>query len=479
MAQPDGVDGGSRKAFWVRRLPESAVAWSWMFNGLRLASGLLLLPLLLKVLNPAELGLYYVFLQLATVVFLADFGFSLSVERGLAYALSGAKALTGQGMGSGVTGVGANEVLLRSVVRSAGMIYRGLAVAVVVFLAVVGTWVVGMGVGEVRDPGGAWVAWGVLVVATGLEVYSLYWVAVLRGLNEVSCGARWLTWAYGIKLGLGAGLLASGAGLLSVPLAGLAAGVVLRWGAGRAVRRRVPDPGRVEAGEVRRILAAIWPNSWRLGMQTAAVFLVTNVYSVICLATEGLGPQAYAEYGLSAQVMTLSAGIAGVWTSVKWPLVAQWRVRGEREAIRRLLAPRYRRQMLTFGGLAGMAILAGPGLLEMLSHDKKLLPVGLLVLMALNGWGELNFSFWTTLISTENRIPSAGPLVATQVGVALVAAGWVGWGGGGLEALVVAPLVLGGMFNYWWWSRVGARILNVTYMRFVLGDRLMAYGKDQ
>jgi O-antigen/teichoic acid export membrane protein len=48
---------------FMKRTYNSAVAWSWVMNGLRLASGVLLLPLLLQYLSEADFGMYFVFLH--------------------------------------------------------------------------------------------------------------------------------------------------------------------------------------------------------------------------------------------------------------------------------------------------------------------------------------------------------------------------------------------------------------------------------
>jgi hypothetical protein len=282
--------------------------------------------------------------------------------------------------------------------------------------------------------------------------------------------------AYGLKVVLSIGLLFAGAGLLSVPLAGLAAGVVLRWGASREVRRFLPDLGESVPGEVRRVVGALWPNSWRLGLQLASAYAMTYGLALVCMSVSRLGKAIYAEYSLSLQVMNIAVGVAGVWTSTKWPLVAQLRTQDDRTGIRRVLAPRFRWQIGTFVLLASLAILVGPVLLEWKGSDKRMLPALWLAVLAINALGELNFSFWTTLISTENRIPSVGPLVVTQVvglGTGVVLVLGFGWG---VEAFVLTPLILGAGFNYWWWARQGSRILRTTFWRFLFGKGAPAHG---
>ncbi|MCC7376276.1 MAG: hypothetical protein IT581_16575 [Verrucomicrobiales bacterium] len=472
---------GSRIRALATRLQGSALIWSWLFNGLRLASGLVVLPLLLHQLSRTELGIYYLLLNLGTIAFLADFGFSLSVERAVAYAMGGAANLRATGMELS-TGGEPNRVLLREVVRSAQQLYRGLSAAAAVALALGGTYLVSKATRDlpalaaVSFVPNTVLAWALQWMATSLEIYSFYWVAVLRGMNRITTSAQWLSLAYGLKVALSIGLLFLGAGLLSVPLAGLVAGVVLRWGASREVRRILPDLGVSGAGEVRRVVSALWPNSWRLGLQLASSYAMTYGLAWVCMSVSWLGAAMYAEYSLSLQVMNIAVGVAGVWTSTKWPLVAQLRTKDDRLGIRRVLAPRFRWQVVTLVLLASLAILLGPALLEWKGSDKRMLPALWLVVLAINALGESNFSFWTTLISTENRIPSVGPLVATQVtvlGTVVVLVLALGWG---VEAFVVTPLLLGAIFNYWWWARQGSRILRTTFWRFFFGKAPLAHG---
>lgn len=472
---------GSRIRTLLARLRGSALLWSWLFNGLRLASGLVVLPLLLHQLSRTELGVYYLLLNLGTIAFLADFGFSLSVERSVAYALGGASNLKATGMEVTTSGE-PNRALLGEVVRSARVLYRGLSAAAAVILAVGGSYLILKAVQGLPSVAMAsfvpntLVAWLVQWMATSLEIYSFYWVAVLRGLNRVTLSAQWLSLAYGLKLAVSVAFLLLGAGLLAVPVAGLLAGMVLRWGARREVRRILPDLGTPEPGEVRRVVGALWPNSWRLGLQLASAYAITYGLAWVCMSVDRMGAAIYAEYSLSLQVMNIAVGIAGVWTSTRWPLVAQMRTRDDRAGIRTVLAPRFRWQVMTFVMLAALAIVAGPVLLEWKGSDKRMLPPLWLVVLAFNALGEMNFSFWTTLISTENRIPSVGPLVVTQlmvlgsVGVLVLGLGW------GLEAFVMMPLLLGGMFNYWWWARQGSRILRTTFWRFLLGKAAPMHG---
>jgi len=65
----------------LKRLHNSTVAGSWVSNVLRLAIGVLLLPLVLGKLSTKELGMYYVLLSLVALAPVIDFGFSPTIVR--------------------------------------------------------------------------------------------------------------------------------------------------------------------------------------------------------------------------------------------------------------------------------------------------------------------------------------------------------------------------------------------------------------
>lgn len=458
---------GTERPGLVGRLLGSAVIWSWMFSGLRLASGLVLLPLLSKLLSDTDFGMHYVFVTLGTVVPMMDFGFALSVERGLAYAWGGARSLESIGVGAPAESGEPNRVLIGEVLASSLRLYRGLTVGAFVLLGGVGTMMVGSGVGETTSVPVTWVAWTVHLVALSFELYTGYWVAALRGLGRVRNSARWLAVAYGLRLGLAVGLLLLGAGLLAVPVAGLVSGVVLRALAGREVLRAFGAELRAAeaSANVARILRVVWPNSWRLGLQLLAMALSANAFVYLCRREFGLATVGV--YGLSVQVMNIAVGIAAVWSTVKWPVVAKLRQQGDLAGIRAQMRPRYLLQLTTFVGLATAAVVLGPWLLRVIGSDKQMLPWPWLALLALNALGETNFAFWTTLISTENRIPAVWAFVATQLASIGLAFLLVLGAGRGPESFVLAPLLFGACFNYWWWARAGARMLGTTFRRFV------------
>jgi len=156
-----------------------------------------------------------------------------------------------------------------------------------------------------------------------------------------------------------------------------------------------------------------------------------------------------------------------VWTAVKWPLIGQLRARQDLGRLRRELWPRLWLQRISFFLLAAVVLALGPRMISLIDADKQLVPIELLFAMALNAFLDMQFGAWATFISTENRIPTLWPtVISSVVTIGLVwmaiASGWSGIG-----ALVLGPLIVGCLFNYWFWGCEGARTLKTTWWRFV------------
>ena len=449
-----------------KRLLHSAVVWSWMFNVLRLAAGLLLLPLVLHKLTQSDLGMYYVFLGLTGLLPTIDVAFSFNIGRYVGYAMAGAQRLQPQGIDYSRTDVGPNYKLLWELLIGTQALYRLLALGVILILGVAGTAVVGLRIDETSSPPRTWIAWTITLVAAAWEIYSGWWSVFLQGMNQVVLSTRLSSVAYAAKVLIAAVLLFLGAGLLALPLAGLVSGLWLRSQARRRCLALLSVSAPPAAGfTLGSLLNIIWPNSWRAGLKLLSLYSSTATLAFLCL--KYLGLKANAQYGLSLQIMSIIQGISSVWTAVKWPLIGQLRARQDLGRLRRELWPRLWLQRISFFLLAAVVLALGPRMISLIDADKQLVPIELLFAMALNAFLDMQFGAWATFISTENRIPTLWPtVISSVVTIGLVwmaiASGWSGIG-----ALVLGPLIVGCLFNYWFWGCEGARTLKTTWWRFV------------
>jgi Na+-driven multidrug efflux pump len=188
----------------------------------------------------------------------------------------------------------------------------------------------------------------------------------------------------------------------------------------------------------------------------------------ICVAFFGLA--ATAEYGLSVQVINIAYGMALVWTQVKWPAAAQLRATHDHDGIGRLMRPRLWLQLVMFVALSAGALLLVPSILEWLGTDKRMLPLAWGGILAVTSLLELNFAFWGSLLGLENRIPTLRSAIATTAVGLVLSVILISYTRAGVFGLVIAPLISGMLFLYWYWPRAGARGLGTTWTRFMFGN---------
>ncbi|MEK7780521.1 MAG: hypothetical protein AAB370_03345 [Verrucomicrobiota bacterium] len=437
-------------------------------NGLRLTSGIVVLPLLILKLSKPDYDMYFVFLSLSALLPILDLGFSVSIGRAVNYAMGGATQLQAMGMVAQPAGAGPNQAMLWQLLHSTRLLYRWLAVGILVVIGVVGTWFIWKAVPQTSSPEMTWAAWIVTLLAMAWDSYSGWWNSYLRNMNCVLAGARQAVATQSLKIILTCVLLLGGFGLLSVPVATICASFLQRFLARRMVLGLLDqknDPGRKSVA-VRTMLSTLWPNSWRVGIHLMSCYLAGQANTLICLPLLGLS--ASGQYGFSFQLISICASMAQVWTYVKWPQVGQLRIQQDQAALRKLLWPRIWLQYLTFGVLVVGVVICVPALLHWRGSDKALLPVLWLSLLALNGFLESNCAFWNTLIATENRLPMVWPTLIGNVASFLLIVILVKTTQLGLAAFVIAPLSVGILFNYWNWPREGARSIGTSWLKFLL-----------
>src|SRR5258708_1550250 len=198
----------------LTRVRDSAVVWSGLFNALRLASGLILLPLVLRKFTTPDFGMYYVLLSLSALVPLVDFGFGPTIGRFVSYALGGAETVQTHGLAKPGSSAGPNYALLWQLLYTARRLYRVLVLALLVILGTWGTYLVEIRIQETSSVLITRLAWLSTLLTALFDIYSNWWVVYLRNLNRVVTAARIDMIAMTVRLVLGAALLLAGAGLL-------------------------------------------------------------------------------------------------------------------------------------------------------------------------------------------------------------------------------------------------------------------------
>jgi O-antigen/teichoic acid export membrane protein len=457
---------------FLNRSINSAVVWSWAFNGLRFGSALLLLPLLLRALTKADLGMHYLFLSFAALGPLLDLGFLTAIDRAVGYAMGGAPDLKAQGLMTNESQKSTptpNLKLLWELLSTTRSLYGILSVLLLIVLSLSGTFVVAYKVAETSSPARTWLAWGVTLFSAVLELYSGWWSVFLRAMDRPLQSMKILVFSYAFRITAAAGILMMGGGLLSLPLAAFLSSILVRQASRRAVLRlmgeRPSEPTPRERSMT--LLKTLWPNSWRTGVQLLSTYLVTSANSFVCLKFFGLNGNA--QYGLSVQVVNTIVAMAIVWSGVKWPRISRLQAQGAREEIRKVFRRSIWLQILTYAALAMLLVPALPWLFKLIGSDKTTVPLPWMVLLAVVSFFESHFITWCTLLHTENRQPYIRAIIVSNLLCLALTLVLLSSTKLGMGSLILSPLIVGAVFNYWHWPREGASRFGMTWAAFMSG----------
>jgi hypothetical protein len=409
--------------------------------------------------------MYYVLLSLSALVPLVDFGFGPTIGRFVGYAMGGATSFQTHGLEKPGNSAAPNYTLLWQLLFSSRALYRLLVLGLLLVLGGWGTYLVEMRIQETSSASITRLAWLATLLAALFDIYSNYWVIFLRGSNNVLAAARIDVLAMAVRLVLAATLLLGGVGLLSVPVGSLLGSLIQRHLARRRCLQLLSGHPAPKTTEFNEILRVLWPNTWRAGMICVGSYLTVNANTAICL--HSLGLLANAQYGLSIQLLGVITGMAGVWTAVKWPILAQYHARHDFTAIQRILRPRVWLQSLTFIPMAVVLLILGPFLLAHFGSGKQLLPAGWLTLLALGSFLDMQLGFWTTVIFIGNRLPFLWPVLASNALSIVLSLTLIHFTPLGLGALVLGPLLAGSCFNYWYWPPYACRSIGTGLFRLL------------
>jgi hypothetical protein len=246
------------------RLWHSPTFTTWGSTVTRSLSLFLVLPLLLRRLDPAEVAIWYLLAAIISLQGLADLGFAPTFTRLIAYAMGGKR--DDAASPATISGVNAPDWQQISRIWSTmRVVYWRLTAIAFVLLAVFGSWSLLRPMRALEDPLNGWLAWTIVLLASTVLLWAGAYASYLQGLNHVALLRRWeaLSSIAGILTSFVVLLL--GGRLLAVVLANQG-WVVVGLLRNRQLARTVEDARlrsfRAE-GVDPGVLASTWPSAWR------------------------------------------------------------------------------------------------------------------------------------------------------------------------------------------------------------------------
>lgn len=433
------------------------VWWGYGAQFFALASGVIILPLVLRLLSTEEVGMNYLMLSVATLATLVDFGFSTQFATHITYVYSGASYLQKEGLAKeGVFPPGQlNYRLLATLIRTARWLYRLLGGLVLVVMLTIGTAYVHrvtQGFTNVRH---SFLIWVVYSFSIFFQIYYAYYGALLLGSGKIRESKKASVYTNLLKIGLTYLLLLTGCGLLGLVLANLLSPFLTRYLSYRyyfTPRQRVRlRPYLISFAEQWQLFRLVWHNSKKMGLCSFASYLTHG--ATLMLAGLYLPLKEVASYGLMTQLLTLLTGVASILFTLYLPRFGSLRMQREPDVLLREAAL----TLNVFYGLyligAVVLVVGGNPLLRATGSATLLPQSGILAFASLVWFFDGNAWNYCLLIASRNAFPFLSNVLFTAV--TLTAGSYVAlaWAGGGIWALLLVKAVAQGIVYDWYWPR--------------------------
>lgn len=443
------------------------VTWSYVAKLFQIGSGLVTLPLILRLLTTEEVGMNYLMLTVSSIVGLMDFGFSPQFGRNFTYVNSGARRLCREGVEE-ERGGSIDWHLLSVLISTARFVYRRLSVLALIVMLTFGTgyiWYLTEGFTNVNNSLYIWILYS---FSTYFNIYFSYYSSLLTGsgmIRESSQAAILSKSAYLVLCTL---FLLLGWGLFAVVAANFIAPFVQRYVSYRAyfkpeLKARLAEQ-TVTREDIWETFSVIWFNAKKLGINFIGAYAVNKMGMFIIgfflpLATIG-------SYGLLTQLTTIVSGIANTMFVTYLPKVSNCRVTGDRPMLKRTISfSMVVGQIIMLAGALGIIFVA-PYLLEHIKSQtmlpSRLICVLYLVIVAL----ELNHSEFASVISTENKIPYVVPSLVSGGVIVLLTFMALKFTTLGLLGVVLVQGIVQAAYNNWRWPLWVFRELDMSISEF-------------
>ena len=455
------------------------VVWSYLGQFFSIASGLITLPLVLRMLSTEEIGMNYLMLTLGSLVSLFDFGFSPQFGRNISYVFSGVKELRREGVETPKGLLAVDYRLLATMIKTARFVYLRLGLIVLLTMLSFGTAYISHVTHGFINVNNSLLIWILFSFSTFFNVYYSYYTSLLTGKGLIMESKKAMVFSRLMYITLTYLFLLLGWGLLGVTLANLIApfinrGISYKYFFSDEVKNKI-NQHTVPKSEVIKLFNIIWHNAQKLGL----VFVGSYAISKLSLFLAGLylSMEEIASYGLMMQLVGLISSVAMTLYFAYQPRFASLRVQNDQ----RQLVDSFSFTLIVFyflfivGGVS--LILFGPWLLMIIKSNAMLPSIWILVFYLLITLLENNHSCFATLIVTKNNIPFVIP--------SLLAGGLIGIGSFislkftalGILGLVIVQGFCQLIYNNWKWPLEVLREFNISFPKLVYTGICMVKSK--
>jgi len=159
------------------------IFWNYLATFLKIASSVILLPAILKMMSSEMVGIWTIFGTITAFASLLDFGFNPSFARNITYVFSGVKTLKINGYEKiELNNQQIDYGLLLGLINTMRWFYKRVALIVLLVFTTLGSIYIRQLLKEYHgDHFEVYIAWGLLCAINTYNIYTLYYDSLLQG----------------------------------------------------------------------------------------------------------------------------------------------------------------------------------------------------------------------------------------------------------------------------------------------------------
>lgn len=455
----------------IIKISKKDIFWSYLAQFFSLSSGVLVLPIVLKLLSPDEIGMNYLMLSVGSLVSLFDFGFGPQFGRNITYIFGGAKELQKEGfLKVDESRLEINYKLLATMIQTAKYVYRRLSLVVLLIMLSLGTiyiYIVTNGFGKVHNSLLIWIIYSISIY---FNIYYTYYSSLLIGKGMINESKKAIIFSRIFNIILTIILLILGTGLLSIAIANLLAPFVERFISNhyffsKEINKEISKYNITKKDKI-ELFNIVWYNARKLGLVFLGSYAITR-FSIF-LAGLYLSLTEIASYGLMLQLVGIIMSISSTLFSIYNPRFTELNVKGKISELKAEFAFSMGVYYLLFiiGGF--FLVVFVPDLLLFFDSKTELPRTSLLIIYLVVMLLEGNHSNFSTMIVIGNSVPFV--LVSLITGGFIVIGSFITlqYTNYSLFGLVVVQGIVQLSYNNWKWPYVVLRNYNLNFYMFIV-----------
>lgn len=446
------------------------IIWGFVVQFFSIFSGIIIIPLMLRLLTAEEIGLHYLMLTAGSLVSLFDFGFAPQFGRNISYVFSGAQAIKREGVQVIKSPLEVNFRLLSNMIQTARLFYRVLALLVLLVMLTFGTmymYQVTDGFVKVEN---TLLIWIIFSFATFFNLNFAYYTALLTGQGLIMESKKAILLGKLAFILLAFIFLYAGLGLLGVTLAGLIMPFAQRFIAHyyfftKELTNNI-NQFKISFQEKFELFKILGYNASKLGLVLIGAFAVTR-FSLFLAGLYLTLPET-AAYGLMVQLFSIINTLSGTLFGIYQPRLAALRVEDNRWGMLKDFAFSMQVYYIFFLTASFTLVFSGEWLLGLIGSNAVLPAMIIMILYGLVVFLEGNHANFATFIITNNDIPFVpSSLVA---GTIIVAGSFLvlKFTLFGLLGLVLVQGLTQLAYANWKWPYEVCKSFNISFWKFLI-----------